>query len=175
MPLRFAPVRAAVLALVVLFVTAGFLGMHVLAAHEAHAAAHAEGVVADSSAPASGASSVERTTAGHAHVRGVAGAGLASGEHMDRGMERSVDSAGGARLSASQPGERAACHAGCPPSGVGHATDCTPAPGVPAPVPPAVVVLSRSDARPVGGLDRQPTVLTALRAPSLDALSISRT
>ncbi|MEA5455733.1 hypothetical protein SPF06_13445 [Sinomonas sp. JGH33] len=167
MPQRLAPVRAALLALVVFLVTAGFVGMHVLAAHEAHAAAPAHGT--ESAAPAVGASPVERTTSEHADAMGLAEAWPA--------QARGPAEAGHARvqgLAEARPAD-AACHAGYPPSGVAHTTDCTPAPGVPAPVPPAVVVLARSDARPLGSPDGPPSALAAPRAPNLIALSISRT
>ena len=70
----------------------------------------------------------------------------------------------------------AACPADCPPAGgVTHATDCTPAPGVQAPVLPAVVVLSRSDAAPTTRGELPPSCVARAPAPTLTALSISRT
>lgn len=66
-------------------------------------------------------------------------------------------------------------HADCPPSETPHATDCVPAPAAPAPALPAVVVLSRSDAQPVQGARTLSTCPARAPAPSLVALSISRT
>ncbi|WP_139346638.1 hypothetical protein [Sinomonas mesophila] len=100
---------------------------------------------------------------GHAATHATHGAGHSGDARLMAHDKRLRDAGPDATCVPSDPGEHSGAH-------------CVPAPGALAPVPPAVVVLDRSDALPPPPAAAPPrSVLARAPTPDLVDLSVSRT
>ena len=151
----------------VLALTLGLLAMHGLGSghtgHELVPASHA-GTQDGAGHEGSGHAASAHDAAGHAAAAHAGHEdGPSAGAQLMAHEKRLRDAGPGAACVPADPEEHSAAH-------------CTPAPGAVAPVPPAVVVLDRSDALPHAPAAAAPrSVLARAPAPDLALLSISRT